>query len=233
VASTVTLGRTVNLTQRFIRKAPLTFVNEGDPAFSIADSVRQFILSPPFAWRWNRAYVSPISCIIGVQDYPTNVPNFGWIEKATLIFPTQQGTPGQVIELEVGLNVASEVFANQPTHITAQLDDDNGNITFRLFPPPDQTYQLKIIYQQSSPQFKSLTDLWAPIPDYFSFLYNQGMRAYAYEYAGDERFGFAMQLFMQQVVAANQGLSETERSLFLDHQMNNLREQEGVQSGKR
>lgn len=233
MASTITLGRTVNYVQRYIRKAPLTFVNEGDPAFSNADWVKQFLLSPPFAWRWNRAYVSPINCTVGLQDYQANVPNFGWIEKATLIFPTQQNVPGQVIELEVGMVAASEAFANQPTHITAQLDDDNNNITFRLFPPPDQTYQLNIIYQQSAGQFSSLNQLWSPVPDYLSYLYNQGMKALAYEYAGDERFGYAMQLFLQQVIAANQGLSETERSLFLDHQLNNLREQEGVQSGKR
>jgi hypothetical protein len=42
------------------------FPNE--PAFSIADWVRQFILAAPFAWRWNRSF-GAITTAPGVQDY--------------------------------------------------------------------------------------------------------------------------------------------------------------------
>lgn len=231
--STIPLERTINYAQRFIRNSPLTFVNNGDPAFSSADWVRDTILAPPFAWRWNRGYVSPITCTVGIQDYTVNIPDFGWIEKANLNYPIQQGNPGQSLELAVKLVVAKDQFLNLPSTITAQMDDDNGNITFRIFPPPDQAYILYIVYQKSASNFTSLTQTWSPIPDYMSYLYNQGMKALAYEYAGDERFAFAFQLFMQQLATSNEGLSETEKNLFLDNKIDTLREQVGVQQGKR
>lgn len=233
MASTITLGRSVTYVQRFIRNAPLTFTNNGEPAFSSADWVREFILAPPFAWRWNRAYVSPISCVLGVSDYQANVPDFGWIEKASLSFPVVQGSPPRSIELEVGMVFAGETFTNEPAKISAQLDDDNGNITFRIFPPPDQQYLLSIVYQKASPTFSSLLQSWAPIPDYMSYLYHQGLKAIAYEYMGDERFGFSIQLFLQQLVSASENLSETQKNIFLKDRMDTLREQISVQSGKR
>ena len=219
MASTITLDRTVNFVQRFIRNAPLTTINDGDPAFLAADWVRQFILAPPFAWRWNRAYVSPIICASGVFDYTVNLPDFGWIEKAYLNFPIGAGQPGRSKELTVEMVVASDQFVNQPTTITANLDDNNGNITFRLFPPPDINYTLFVIYQKSAAKFGSMSDLWSPIPDYMSYLYTEGFKAAAYEYFGDERYPFTLQMFLRQVVAANDGLSETEKSLFLSDRL--------------
>jgi len=215
VASTITLERTVIHVQRFIRNAPLTTINDGDPAFLSADWVRQFILAPPFAWRWNRAYVSPVTCAIGVSDYLVNLPDFGWLEKAWLNFPMVNNQPGHSVELKVELVVAGDNLNNQPTTITANLDDDNGNITFRLFPPPDTPYTLNIIYQKAAPKFSAMSQTWNPVPDYLSYLYTQGFKALAYEWFDDERYPFTMQQFLRQVVAANDGLTETEKSLFL------------------
>jgi len=228
VASTITLERTVKYVQRFIRNAPLTLVNDGDPAFLSADWVRQFILAPPFAWRWNRAYVSPVTCTIGVADYKVKLPDFGWIEKAWLNFPIVNGQPGQSIELEVEMVVAGDQLVNQPTRITANLDDDNGNITFRLFPAPDQAYILNIIYQKAAPKFDSLTETWYPLPDYMSYIYTQGMKALAYEYIDEEKYAFAFQMFLRQVTAANDGLTETEKNIFLSHQMITQAEQQNT-----
>ena len=166
--STITLERTIDLTQRYIRLAPLTFVGQGDPAFSGADSVRQFILSPPFTWRWNRQILAPITCVTGQQDYKISIPNFGWMEKAVLNFPVSQGNSAQAVELEVKLNLGLETVNNQPTQIAAIGDDNNGNITFRLSPPPDTNYTVNIVYQMSPPLFQSTQDTWAPIPDYLS-----------------------------------------------------------------
>lgn len=231
--STKTLEQSVNYVQRFVRNSPLTFKGSGEPAFTSADWVKQFMLSAPFSWRWNRGYVEPITCTIGEQDYTVNVPDFGWLERASLNFPNVQGEAPQSIELENELVVASEQSSNEPTAITAQRDDDNGNITFRLFPPPDTDYILNIIYQKAATNFTSLQQTWYPIPDYMSYVYNQGMKALAYEYIDDNRYGFAVQLFMQQLVAANTGLSETEKNIFLEQRMDTLREQIAVQSGKR
>jgi hypothetical protein len=231
LASTINLERTIKLAQRYVRNAPLTFVNDGDPAFSAADSVRQFILSPPFAWRWNRSTVSPlITCAPGKQDYTVSAGNFGWIERAVLNFPivVQSGAP-QSIELEVKMDLGIESTPNQPTQIAAINDDNNGNITFRLSPPPEQAYTINIIYQRSALTFGSTQDFWTPIPDYLSYLYNLGMRAAAYEYLGDERYGFSYQMFLRQVLAANDGLTETQKNIFLEHTIITQVEQQNAQ----
>jgi len=229
MASTNTLERTIRLTQRFVRNAPLTFTNEGDPAFSGADWVRQFILSPPFAWRWNRGTISPvITCAPGKQDYVVNIPNFGWIERAVLNLPNVVGQPVTgAVELEVKTDIGFETTPNQPTQISAVVDDNNGNITLRLSPPPDQAYTVNVLCQRSAPTFTSTQDTWAPIPDYLSYLYNLGMRAWAYEYLGDERFPFALQMFLRQVVAANDGMTETQKNLFLQHTIIAQMDQQG------
>lgn len=230
--STITLGQSVNYVQRFIRNSPLTFTNNGDPAFNSANWVINFMLSPPFAWRWNRGYVSPITCQKGQQDYQVNIPDFGYIEKATIAFPVTAGQPAKSLELPNDMVLGAETLENQPANITAQLDDDNGNITFRLLPPPDSGYTLNIIYQKAAPKFTSLQQTWSPIPDYMSHIYHQGFKAIAYEYMGDERFGFSIELFLQQLVAANTGLSETAKNIFLQQRMNTLREQQAVAAGR-
>src|SRR6185369_14464022 len=54
--------------RRFVHRAPQTFAGDLDPAISSADWVRQFLLSPPFAWRWNRRQTGFLA-LAGVQDY--------------------------------------------------------------------------------------------------------------------------------------------------------------------
>src|SRR5690242_16602528 len=93
--SSITLKRTVDMTQRFIYNAPLLYVNSGELAYSIGDWVRQLILSPPFVWRWNRGFVDPIVCIVGQTDYQVSIPDFGFLEKATIIQPPGSGNTVQ------------------------------------------------------------------------------------------------------------------------------------------
>ncbi len=211
--STIQLNRTVGLAQKFIRNAPLVLdTTSNDPAFSIGDWVRGFILGPPFAWRWNRVELPPIACVVGTQDYTVSIGNFGWLECATI---TMAGAVPPTMGLEVSLSLDEETVTNVPARISAHLDDGRSNITFRLFPPPDQAYTLQIHYQKSAPLFANLTDSWNPIPDYLSYLYNQGFLAKTYEYMGDERFTISLQLFLKQLLGACQGLKESQVNIFL------------------
>lgn len=229
-SSTIQLSRSINLAQQFVRNAPLSFaLGNNDPAFSNADWVRQFLLGPPFAWRWNRATVD-ITCIVGVTDYLTALPTFGWIEKAIIIDPANGD---QSFELEVEMNLSQETNPNQPSRISPQFDDGNGNITFRVSPAPIVAYTVRITYQLAAGVFSLATQTWAPIPDYLSYLYNQGFLAKNLEYINDQRFGNAMQLFLQQAVAANNGLTETQMNIFLTERMNTQRQTQDVQQGKR
>jgi len=316
MASTIPLSKTVEYTKRFIYNSPLFFTNNGTLAFSIADDVRQFILAPPFSWRWNRGIVPPITCQAGQTDYQVNIPDFGWIEKSWIVYPVVGGnsinvitatraggivtlqvngnptnygfSAGQTItvgnvtdpsydgfqsfqitqlgantivyaqagvnsvstggvavnyvstnansqqtkELEVKESLAQESVLGQPAYISAIADDNNGNVTFRLQGAPDQQYVLNIIYQKTPGTFEATSDTWTPIPDYLSYLYNSGFLSKAMEYKGDERFGFEHQQFLKQIVAANDGLTEGQKSIFLGDRLNVAREQGSLQSSQ-
>lgn len=226
---TNTLQRIVNVAQIYIRQAPLTFPAlpaPNDLVLLAGDWVRQFILSPPFAWRWNRSVYS-FTTVPNQQDYSIAVPKLGWIEKATIT--DSAVSPAVTYELEVQLNLAQETAPNQPVYISAQLDDNEDNITFRLSPPPYKAYNTVITVQNAPDNFDTLTDTWDPIPDYLSYLYTQGFMARVYEYFVDERFGSAMSLFVKQLVAANGGLSETQANIFLSQSIDTMREQRSSQ----
>lgn len=225
MASTLTLAKTVEINKRFIYNAPLFFLNDGDMAFSIGDWVRQFLLAPPFAWTWNRANMDPIICQPGQTDYTFYLPDFGWLEKAWILFPV--GTDNQPAfskELEIQDTLAQESVLGQPAFISQIGDDNNGNITFRLMGNPDRAYTLYLFYQKQSKSFSSALDTWDPIPDYYTYLIHQGFLAKVYEYKGDERFAFAYQQFLKQVVAANVGLMDTQKNIFLDQNLVTARE---------
>jgi hypothetical protein len=231
VASTNTLQRSVNYCQQFVRNAPLTFSGNNDPAFFSGDWVRQFMLSPPFSWRWNRG-IAQIDVVQGTQDYTTSLPTFGWLEKASLVNGIAPPSGPQSWELEISTNLTIETNQQVPTKICAQSDDGNGNITIRLFPVPDRSYTLNIDFQAQAPSFKNLSDTWTPLPDYLSYLYNQGLLAKTYEYLSDSRFVEAMTLFVRQLVACADGLDESQKNIFLGQKIDTLRQTITTQQGK-
>lgn len=226
MASTITLLNELAYSSIFIRSAPLTGVNgvSNQPGLFIGNWVRQFILSPPFAWRWNRAVTTIASTTAGTQDYAKTIADFGWLEKASLTDNTV--SPAVTHELTIEMNLSEDLTQNQPIRISARLDDDAGSITFRLMPPPEKVYTVNLCYQKAAPIFAATSDTWAPIPDYFETLIQQGVLAKTYEYMNDVRFGAAMSLFVKQVVAANAGLSESQVNLFTQDWISTTREQQ-------
>jgi hypothetical protein len=173
--------------------------------------------------------VPTIQTQVGVSDYQVSLPNFGWIEKAVIFYP-ENGNVAQ--ELEVENNLARETVPNLPLKIAAQLDDDAGNITFRLSPPPDAVYDLTIITQKASPTFAALTDTWNPLPDYFSNIYNEGFLFKTLEYINDPRTQEAYQVFMQSLIAVNMGLTDDQKSIFLGDRLNKQRQTQNVAGGR-
>ena len=223
---TTTSGAGTNLTVN-------TTTTNNDPAFSNADWVMQTILAPPFAWRWNRTTASPqvptFSTQIGVTDYKVGLPHFGWIEKATIYDP-QDGYSAH--ELQVGLVFAGESLPNQPTRIAAVLDDDSGNITFRVFPAPDKVYAVVVESQNAASLFTSVAQTWTPIPDYLSYIFNQGFLSKGYEYAGDPRSGPSLQLFYTQLAEAAEGLLDSQKNIWLADKLDSMRQTMAVQQRK-
>jgi hypothetical protein len=236
MASTIQLQRTINRSSQFIRLAPLTFASNtaNDPAFSNADWVMQTILAPPFAWRWNRnSTATPTAPTFtttpGVSDYPVSLPNFGWIEKA-VGYDVADGF--RAFELQVGLVSGGESLQNEPARIAAQYDDDSGNIVFRLFPPPDDEYNIVVEWQKAAPLFTVATQTWAPIPDYMSYIYNMGFDALSFQYMNDPRFQGTMQLFYTELANVSEGLTESQKNIWLQDRVNSIREMNKVQQGR-
>lgn len=210
MASTYTINRTMTYVQRFISQYPLTFSGTNDPAFGIGDWVRNLILGAPFAWRWNRATAST-TCVVGQNDYQIKLPDFGWLEQASVFDSVANAS----YSLQVKLTATKEVVNNQPTHCSPWLDDNNGNITFRLSPPPDKTYTLNLTYQSASPTFTALGNSWAPIPDYMQNVVQELYLAKAFQYTGDERFPATMQMAVRSLVAVSTGLDESQKNIFI------------------
>jgi hypothetical protein len=127
---------------------------------------------------------------------------------------------------------AADTLPNQPARIAAILDNDDGTITFRVFPAPDKEYSIVVEYQNSAQLFTSTTQTWSPIPDYLSFIYNTGFDAKSYEYMNDPRYGQAMQLFYTQIAAWAEGLDATQRNIWLKDKLDSIREMQRVQQGR-
>lgn len=232
MATTLTLQNAINFSQAFCQLRPLVGVGgvTNEPALTIGNLVKQFILGAPFAWRWNRASVS-FTTVAGTQDYSQAVADLGWLEKASV-----KDANGNEFEIDLKLVLSKSSEQAQPQHIAAQLDDNANNITFRLSPVPDAVYTVTLSYQKKATLFTATTGNWAPIPDELSYLYMKGFLATSLELADDPRAAFETQLFLRQVIAANAGLKDSEKNIFLEGRLVNERQHQGellgVQQGR-
>ena len=140
------------------------------------------------------------------------VTDFGWIEKAEL----QDVLNGNAWkELGIQLNLSRDTVTSCPRFISAQADDNQGDVTFRLMPPPAGAYPIVVQYQRLHQPFTSLSNLWGPIPDRLFYTYSMGVLALAYLYKGDERYASTSQKFITGVLAYYGGLTETQKNQFL------------------
>lgn len=211
MASTIQLSSTVAWTSAFIYFASPNIGANNEPAITSANTVMQAILGPPFKWNWNRATVN-VTTTSGTQDYATPASTFGFIESASA---TISGTTFALKEMKQELSVGTEL--GRPQSIAPQIDDNAGNITFRFLPVPDAAYTVTVTFQKKIPAlFSSLSTTWAPIPDQYSYIYNYGLLALTLAYKGDSRFPIINQKFVAHLLGAQQGLTETERNLFID-----------------
>lgn len=141
--------------------------------------------------------------------------SLGWIETVS-VYDLGLSTPAWK-EIETKLCLALDSNQNRPRYISAQTDDGNGNVTFRLMTTPDQAYPIAITLQQKPTVFTGVNQSWAPIPDDYSRLYNWGFLSLMWLFADDPRFAIANQKFVAQLLSTSEGLTETERNIFLSN----------------
>lgn len=211
MASTIQLQNTINWAQAFVDFEQLNIGTGNEPAFTNANTVMQTIIGPPFKWNWNRNTAS-ITTVIGQQDYAVAASTFGFLEGASA---TNGGVTFAIPEIKQDLTVGTE--QGRPKALAPQIDDNAGNITFRFLPVPEKIYTVVPYFQKKIPAlFTTLAQTWAPIPDQFSYIYNYGFLALTMAYSDDVRFPLFNQKFVAHLLGAQQGLTETEKSMFLD-----------------
>lgn len=243
-STTITIQQTLNWCAAFIVGRPssgvLGFANE--PGLTTANKIIGTILAPPFRWSWNRKENSSVTTAQGTTDYAVALSNFGYLERA--VYANSALNPSQK-EIQIYQEKALSIEAKQgpPSWIAPIFDDDNGNVTFRVSPAPDApgsppaNYNLTLTFQQSPVLVTALSQTWAPIPDKLAYLYETAMLAHLQGMYSAQLFALGMEMFFRQLVGAAEGLSETEKNIFLEDKLRELRMQStellGAQQGKR
>ena len=226
MANTITIQQTLNWLTAFLVQRPTTGVgsNANEPALTSANYIMQTILAPPFRWEWNRVTTTAsITTVAGQSDYPVALSDYGWLEKATLVDATPAGNTPPNFELEVYEILAKDGKQNPPRKIAVLLDDNAGNITFRLFPVPDKVYTVDLQYQKAPVFAVGLNTSWAPIPDKMAFLYERGMQAQM-QMMYNQQLGLSnLEIFFRQLVGAAEGLTEMEKAIFLEDSLRPIR----------
>lgn len=244
--STFTLGEVLNWIAPLILLRPTVGIGPApsqlEPALTTANKILAQILQPPFAWSWNRLVMpAAFTTEAGVSDYPVSIATFGFLEKAVLNAPGQ--TP-DTVELEIFPLLGQDGKDDQPLKITVLSEDDEGMVTFRVFPTPDgnndgttdQNYTVDLLIQQAPNILTTLAGTFAPIPDRLMFLYMQPILA-TMQMMYNVPLGMqTMELFYRMLIAAAEGLTETQKAIFLEDSLRILQTQadamQSTQQGK-
>lgn len=242
---TLTIQETLNWIAGFISQritvgigAFVDPISALDPGLTSANYIMGIIMGAPFCWEWNRVYDSAaITTVAGTTDYSVFLSDFGFLEKAILVNASPGTGEPPNFELEIYGALGKDGQEARPEKITVLLDDDNGNITFRVFPQPDAVYTIDLQYQKAPILATTLgSTTWAPIPDKLAYLYEGGLRAQMYAIYNSQLYLQSMEMFLRQLVAASSGLSEMQKAIFLEDSLRIARTRAdsltGAQQGK-
>ena len=168
------------------------------------------------------------------QDYSLSIPNFGYIQRASVLDINNAAAP-KWIELEVKGTLALESNATRPQFISPNNEDSSGIVSFRMLPAPNKAYPVTVRVQNAPPNITSLNQLWSPMPDYMQYIYDQGFLAAMYSFSDDPRAAMANQKFVTHLLGRASGLTAIERNIFLNNwtdltELEKLNMQQGVQA---
>lgn len=212
------LQYTANFISPFCRyQAPNVGVSL-QPLVGIASIVRNIILAAPFTWRFNRNNVNIIGPVVqGNSDYTQLISDFGFLEKVTANDGT---TSWEFKDVKNNEALASSTTQGRPMTISVFNDDGNNNFTFRLSAVPDQAYIVNMVYQKAPVQFLAMADLWSPVPDSFSDVYNNLCLGYYMDSCQDPRAPQYIARGIAGLLARAQGLTSTDKAIFASAYMN-------------
>lgn len=226
--STITVQQTLNWTAPFVVQRPTSGINgiANEPALTSANKIIAAMVAAPLRWNWNRAQIpTAFTTTPGTSDYTISIPNYGYLEKTSLFLSSRVGpnnTPAQTFEIEVWPLLATDTEQNEPAKISAIIDDGAGNITFRLLPVPDNAYVATLTYQKSAILLTQLSQPWAPVPDKYAYIYETAMVAHMQGMYNMQAYFTGMELFFRMLVAAAEGMTESEKAMFLEDMLRDV-----------
>jgi hypothetical protein len=207
----------------FIGYQPVN-VSNGEPAVTAANLTKQTILGPPFRWAWNRStfqiHLDRSQKKWG-QDTTLLLPDFHFLEKLWLTDPT-----GKVTEItNIAASLAAESAVSRPSSAAMHMQDDHGNVTLRLNTLPDAAYQIEGNYQRAPVQMTSLANLWSPIPDHLSYIYDWGFLGFCSLLTKDARAPIFLSKFASHILGNQDGLTAQQRNIFLGNWLDLMNQQ--------
>jgi hypothetical protein len=215
-------------------------ISNGEPALSAANLIKQTMLGPPFKWPWNRTPFeldilttdASGNAITPAQDYDLDTTNFGFLEQAWITDPK-----GVSKEIAIKTSLAAENAVQRPQSIAVESQDDDS-ITLRLNTLPDAAYTLSGFYQKAPVAMTSTASTWGPIPDNLGYIFDWGFLGMLAMITKDIRQPMFMSKFVSHLLGAQDGLTATQRNIFIgdwlalmtEQQRAQLSTQQGVQA---
>lgn len=217
----------------FLNYQPVNISNQ-EPALTAGNLTKQTMLGPPFKWNWNRgSFHIDLDTTANEwgQDYLINLPDFQFVEKVTLT-----ALDNRTYEIaNIVSSLSNETVVKRPSSAAMNLMDSEGNVTLRLNTQPDEAYMIDGFYQRAPVFMSSLANTWAPIPDFLSYVYDWGFLGFVSLLTKDARAPIFLGKFASHLLGAQDGLSATQRNIFLGNWMEVMtapqREQINVQQG--
>jgi len=230
MACTITVQNTMNWATAFISQRLMAGVGgfSNEPALTSANLIYQTILNPPFSWQWNRNGVG-YNTTAGTAQYIVSMPNFGYLERASVCDIAAVPPTISTYQLAIDLDLVQEGSPSnenaRPDTICPFTDDNEGNISFLMSTTPDKVYNVSLIYQKAPALITSLSQTWAPIPDKYLSIYSRGFLAQMHAMYDANLYQQEMSLFLRQLVGVSEGLTETEKAIFLQDSMRKVETQ--------
>lgn len=213
MASTLTVQNSVNFITPILKNQPL-FVSNLEPAMTAANLVLGTILGAPFRWRFNRGSFSLPITTVGGTDYVKVLSDLGFVETLWLT-----DVSGAIHQLTGAIAIAKTTEQGRPSRVSPQLDDNAGNITFRFDRIPEANYTFYGEYQKKCPLLNSPASSWGVVPDEFSYIFNWGFLTLMSLLINDSRFPIFENYFISRLLAAQDGLTDQERNIFVGNWM--------------
>jgi hypothetical protein len=212
-------------------------ISNNEPALQAANLTKQTIMAPPFRWHWNRgSFHVDMNQLANrwPQGYTVPLSDFHFIEKLWLTDPENKVT--EIVNIVSSL--ADESVIKRPSSASVNFMDTDGTLTIKLNTLPDVAYSIDGYYQRAPVLMTSLANSWAPIPDFLAYVYDWGFLAFVALITKDARAPLFLQKFASHILTAQDGLTATQRNIFLgnflplitEQQRDTISTQQGVQA---